>query len=51
MNKTEANSNLSLLDNNVFKKLVFVVLMVTTFIINLGYIQTRESSKADFSFL
>ena len=37
----------SMFDNNTFKKVVLTTMMITTLIINLGYLDSRESSKTD----
>ncbi len=46
MNKKPENTS-SLLKNNWFRKTIFAVLIFTTVIVNLDYIQPRDSSKAD----
>ena len=42
MNYTKKN-----LDNKNFKKIIFALMIITTLIINLGYVQPRDSSKID----
>lgn len=41
--KTETNKQ-----ERYFKITIFLVLIISTIIINLGYIQSRDSSKDDF---
>lgn len=43
----KANGIKNILDNTNFRKAVFCTMLMTTLIINLGYIVPRESSKAD----
>jgi len=43
----KANKNLNILENSSFKKIVFLTMIISTIIINLGYICPRESSKVD----
>jgi len=38
----------NLLEKSIFKGTVFTLMIITTIIINLGYIQPRESSKVDY---
>jgi hypothetical protein len=44
--KTEKSENL--LEKNSFRKIVYTILIAATLIVNLDYIQPRDSSKADF---
>ena len=36
-----------ILDNKNFKKIIFTLMIITTLIINLGYVEPRDSSKVD----
>ena len=46
MNKTSDKTG-NLLKQNSFKTLMYVVLITSTMIVNLDYMQSRDSSKAD----
>jgi hypothetical protein len=47
MNKKTEKSE-DLLVKNSFRKIVYITLIAATLIVNLDYIQPRDSSKADF---
>ena len=42
------NNTKNILVNNNFKKTVFTLMIISTIIINSGYIQSRDSSKIDY---
>lgn len=42
-----SNKNKTLMNNKTFKKMVFTTFIAANIIMNLGYIQSRESSKVD----
>lgn len=46
--KEQLNTKPKLLDNNSFRKTIYTLLIATTIIVNLDYIQPRDSSKANF---
>lgn len=46
MNKTTDKTG-NILKQNCFRTLMYVVLITSTMIVNLDYIQSRDSSKAD----
>ncbi len=44
---TKTDKTTHLLNKNSFRKIVFIILITTTIIVNMDYIQLRDSSKAD----
>ncbi|HDY7732576.1 TPA: hypothetical protein RQK28_000691 [Vibrio vulnificus] len=47
---TEKTEKPKLLENPRFRLLMFTLLMTANFVVNLDYIQPRDSSKANLSF-
>ncbi|MCR9586579.1 MULTISPECIES: hypothetical protein [Vibrionaceae] len=47
---TEKTEKPKLLENPRFRKFIYALLIGTTIIVNLDYIQPRDSSKANLSF-
>ena len=41
------NNKTNILNNKYFKEITFVIMILSTIIINLGYLQSRDSSKID----
>jgi len=41
------NNTKNILDNGYFKKIIFSMMIISNIIINLGYLQSRDSSKVD----
>lgn len=41
------NNTKNILNNGYFKKITFAIMLISTIIINLGYLQSRDSSKVD----
>ena len=41
------NDTKNILDNGYFKKIIFTMMLISNIIINLGYLQSRDSSKVD----
>ncbi|MFM2608114.1 hypothetical protein AAFX30_10865 [Vibrio chagasii] len=48
--KDKLNAKPKLLDNPSFRKFIYATLIATTIIVNLDYIQPRDSSKANSHF-
>jgi hypothetical protein len=44
----KCNKANSLLKNNTFRAIMYITMLTVTAVVNLDYVQSRESSKGDF---